>query len=127
MTPDEIGTAALGVCVAIGGAWTGLQSWQAKRQAQRAAKAAHPVSNGWGAKVTVDLDYLRSTVDRLVSSVDRAHSRMDEDAKRQNGQDARLEQVANFARSAAEQSAAVATGLASHLADHTKSDLTQRK
>lgn len=129
MTPenfDLIGQAALGLGVLAGGIWTGVQATRAKREAARAASHAYPVSNGWGSKVAGDLSYLREAMDRL-------HDRQDAADRRQTAADEqradlgrRIEGAAAHARTAAEQSATVAAGLATHLADHASTDAQQR-
>lgn len=136
--PATLGQAAAGFGVLFGGLFGGWQSFKARREATRAANNAHPVSNGWGSKVVRDLDY-------IVASLDRAHSRLDTQDRRQASAEDRADErerankrrtdelavavadAASHARTAAEQSAAVATGLAAHLADHASTDAREAR
>lgn len=67
---DQLGTAAIGCGVIAAGLFQGWQNWrtrkvavQASAEATRAADNAHPVSNGWGSRITADLEYLRAGMD----------------------------------------------------------------
>lgn len=123
---DQLGQAALGAGVLIGGMWTGWQSHKARREAARAAKNSHPVSNGWGTKVAADLDYLRSSLDRLHTRQDATDRRQTAADERDTDMAQRIHAAATHARTAAEQSASVAAGLSAHLADHAKDDALER-
>jgi predicted negative regulator of RcsB-dependent stress response len=110
MTNPDLGSAAIGLGIIAAGLFQGWQNWrtrkvahQAAAEATRAADNAHPVSNGWGSKITADLTYLRQ-------GMDSANARLDAMDRRANSADDRAN--------------AHAAALNAHLAEHARERAT---
>lgn len=72
MDASQVGQAAAGFGILLGGLFGGYQSWQGRkeakhagREASRAAEHAYPISNGWGTQLRDDVAEVR----RLVGQV----------------------------------------------------------
>lgn len=84
MTPESIGTALVGLFIAVATAYNGWQSVQAKREAkgarhhaQCAADNSHPVSNGFVGEVRRSLSDILTMATEARDAATRAEDKVD--------------------------------------------------
>lgn len=96
---DQLGQAAAGFGILIGGVFGGYQAWKARKGADKAAAHAYPISNGWGTELRNDMAATRRTLERMAEAQLLAE-------RREQGRDNALEDVRTL--------------LQTHLLDHAR-------